>query len=139
MSADPLASFMARLPEIIERALKRALEDGLAVAKRRLRPGGGGPVSRTGVLERSLGARVRRQGDTFIGELYSTAPYAAAQEHGAVIQAKRREYLKFKVQGQWVQKRRVELPARPFLRPGRDAAAAALKRRLAEALREELS
>jgi phage gpG-like protein len=104
-----------------------------------MRPGGGGPRVRSGRLARSLGARVTRRGQTLIGELYASAPYAAAQEHGAVIQARRRRHLRFQVEGRWVMARRVEIPARPYLRPGRDAAAEALPRELAAALEEELS
>ncbi len=117
---------MARLPEVLRQSLEQALEVGLAASQRAMGPGGSGPRVRTGRLLGSLGSRVYASGDGWVGELWADTPYAAAQEYGAVIQAKKAKYLKFRVQGQWVQVKRVVLPARPYLRPGRDAAAQAL-------------
>jgi phage gpG-like protein len=138
-AAGGLADLRRRLPAILEKAMARALETGLEAARARMRPGGGGPRVRSGRLLRSLGSRVTRRGEAVVGELYAEAPYAAAQEHGAVIQARRRKHLRFMVEGRWVMARRVVLPARPFLRPGRDAAAQALEKELVRALEEELS
>lgn len=130
---------LARLPEVAVKSMEQALEVGLEAARRRMTHGGGGPQVRTGRLKRSLKATVRRQGELIIGELTADAPYAAAQENGAVIQAKRRDHLRFRVEGRWVSARRVVLPARPFLRPGMEAAAAALGDILAANLEKELA
>lgn len=97
--------------------LEQMLEQAARAAGRNLTPGGSGPNSRSGALRRSLEWRIYKDGDGYRGQFYSTSPYAAVHEHGAVIQAKRSEYLKFRVQGQWVQKRSVRIPARPFLAP----------------------
>ncbi|MCB2225708.1 MAG: hypothetical protein KQH53_03440 [Desulfarculaceae bacterium] len=123
---DPLEQLTRRLPEVIRQSLEQALEAGLDAARTAMGPGGGGPQVRSGRLLRSLGGRVYQSGDTWIGELYADAPYAGAQEYGAVITAQKAKYLKFRIQGQWVQVKRVVLPARPYLRPGRDAALEAL-------------
>lgn len=133
-ATDPLAALAARLPGILASALKRALEDGLAASRAAMGPGGSGPRSRTGRLARSLYTRVSVRGDEVLGELGSSSFIAGVQEHGAVIQAKAAKYLKFQVQGRWVAVRRVVIPARPFLRPGRDAALAALEKRIHQGL-----
>jgi len=133
---DPIARLADRLPAILRASLEAALADGLAAARGRM--GNGGPAIRTGRLARSLGWRVSGGGgDALEGELYAEAPYAGVQEEGAVILARRAKHLKFRVAGRWVQVRRVVIPARPFLRPGGEAAVAALERHLACALMEE--
>ncbi len=136
---DPLARMWEHLPLVLERALSRALELGLATARGRMAPGGGGPQVRSGRLLRSLGGRVWRRGEGVVAELWARAPYAAAQEYGAVVLAKRSKYLKFRVQGRWVQARRVVIPARPFLRPAAQTMVAALERLVFEEMHKELS
>ncbi|MBU1157036.1 MAG: hypothetical protein KJ921_14355, partial [Proteobacteria bacterium] len=101
--------------------------------------GGGGPQIRTGRLANSLRTEVFQEGDTWVGQLSADTPYAAAQEYGAVIQANQAKYLKFQVQGRWVQKQRVELPARPYLRPGAEAAAEALREIITQKLMEAMA
>ncbi len=134
---NPLEKLAARLPWIMTQALERALETGLAEAKARLH-GGGGPLSKSGFLEGSLALEVWEEGEGASGRLYSGADYAAAQEYGATIQARRARWLKFQAGGHWVQVQRVILPARPFLGPGLEAAGADLERALSEALLEEM-
>lgn len=136
---DPLEQLTRRLPEVIKKSLEQALEAGLDAARAAMGPGGSGPQVRTGRLLRGLGGRITQSGGTWIGELYADAPYAGAQEYGAVITAKKAAYLKFRIQGQWVQVKRVVLPARPYLRPGRDAALTALPALLQSNLAEALS
>lgn len=134
---DPIARLAQRLPAILRASLEAALAEGLAVARSRM--GAGGPAIRSGRLLRSLGWRVTGGGDALEGELFAGAPYAGVQEEGAVILARRAKYLKFRVAGRWVQVRRVVIPARPFLRPGGEAAVAALEAHLTRALMEEMS
>lgn len=135
---DPLAHFLERLPQALRRALERSLEHALATARRRMEPGGGGPRIRSGRLARSLRARVHQRGDRLVGELSSDLPYAGVQEYGAVIQARKARYLKFRVQGRWVQARRVVIPARPYLRPALEEAQRVLEDYLFQALEEEM-
>lgn len=136
---NPFTRLERVLPEVLRASLEQALEVGLAAALDRMRPGGGGPRIRSGRLAGSLAAEVYQAGDTWVGRLSADTPYAAAQEYGAVIQAKKAKYMKFQVQGRWVQKRRVELPARPYLRPGAEAAADALREIVSQKLREALA
>lgn len=135
--ANPLERLAARLPAVLATALERALDAGLAESQTRLN-GGGGPMSRTGFLERSLGVETAPEADGASGRLYSTADYAWVHEYGAVIQARRAKWLKFQVAGRWVQVQRVLIPARPFLGPGLEAAGAALEEALGQALMEEM-
>lgn len=134
---NPVARLAQRLPMVLRASLEAALMEGLAVAQGRM--GNGGPAIRSGRLARSLGWRVWGEGEALTGELYAYAPYARVQEEGAVILARRAKYLKFRVAGRWVQVRRVVVPARPFLRPGGEAAVAALERHLTRAIMEETS
>lgn len=136
---EPWERIKRVFPQVIRRSLEQALEVGLQAARRRMSPGGGGPQIKSGRLARSMGWRVYQRGQTFIGELLATAPYAGVQEHGAQIQATKAKYLKFRVQGRWVQVQRVEIPARPYLRPGRQAAQEALSELLAQNLMEAMS
>jgi len=136
---NPFTRLERVLPEVLRASLEQALQVGLAASLERMRPGGGGPQVRTGRLAGSLRTEVVQEGDAWVGRLIADAPYAAAQEYGAVIQANKAKYLKFQVQGRWVQKRRVELPARPYLRPGIEAAAEALKEIFTQKLMEALA
>lgn len=139
LEENPFTRLERVLPEVLRASLEQALEVGLAAALARMRPGGGRPQIRSGRLAASLATEVYKDGDAWVGRLSADAPYAAAQEHGAVIQANKAKYLKFQVQGRWVQKQRVELPARPYLRPGAEAAAEALKEIVSQKLREALA
>lgn len=47
----------------------------------------------------------------------SSLIYAAIQEYGATIRARRAPYLVFQVGGQWVRVRQVTIPPRPHWRP----------------------
>lgn len=133
-----LSRLSQRLPKIMEEALSQALDHGIRIARRRMEQGDG-PRIRSGKLYASLRKRVTRQGGSLVGEIYSIAPYALAQENGAVIQANKAKYLKFQVQDRWVSVRRVVLPARPYLRPGRDAALEVLDTLIFQAIQKELS
>ena len=137
-SADnPLARLAARLPSILREAMEKALEAGLAASRRRM--GSGGPRVRSGRLSRSLAYRVTQKGNTIVGELYSDVPYAGVHENGAVIQAKKARHLKFRVQGRWVQVKRVVIPARPYLRPGMKEAATRVEEFIMQGIERELS
>jgi len=134
---NPLAEMSRRLPAVLRDSLEQSLEAGLEAARQALgqrsRPGG------QGRLAASLGWRQQGWGLSLEGELYSDLAYAGVQEYGALIQATRAKYLRFQVEGRWVQTRRVQVPARPFLRPGAEAAALALEQHLTQALMENMS
>jgi phage gpG-like protein len=133
---NPLAQLQRRLPTALGQSLERALEDGLEAA--RLALGQRGTPGGRGRLADSLAQRQSGWGLSLEGELYSDLPYAGVQEFGAQIQALRANYLKFQVEGRWVQVKRVTVPARPFLAPGAEAAASALEGYLTSALMEDM-
>ena len=125
------------LANAAEKAMSDVLQEAVRLARRALGPGGSGPRSQSGALSRSLSYRVTRSGDTISGSLETDSPYAWVHEKGAVIQAKKAEYLRFRVGGRWVNKKRVEIPARPFMRPSLEKALEQLPERLGERLAEE--
>lgn len=132
----PLERLQERLPTVLRQGLEAALRDGLAAARQAM---AAGLHERSGRLAASLDYRLdQASGWEAQGSLFSDAPYAAALENGAVIQAKQAKYLRFQVAGHWVRVKRVILPARPFLGPGQEAAAQALEERLSQALMEEM-
>ena len=61
------------------------------------------------------GVRVEPAGDGY--DVVIDRVYAEIQEFGGVINAKNHPYLVFKYNGQWVKKKSVTLPARPYVRP----------------------
>lgn len=132
-----LGRMAARLPKVLRSAMTRALAEGLQRARAAMSPGGGGPQRRTGRLAASLNSAMFQDGDDLVGRLSAHTAYAAAQEYGANIQAKRAEYLKFRVAGRWVQVKKVVLPARPYLGPGAEQAARELEGLVLQALMEE--
>lgn len=62
--------------------------------------------------------------------------YAAIQEYGGEIVPKRARVLRFKVDGEWVQVRRVRIPAQPYVRPTFEADGPEAQAEVAEALRD---
>ncbi len=131
------ADLRQALAHAAEKAMSDVLQEAVRLARRALGPGGGGPRSQSGALSRSLSYRVTRNGDTITGSLETDSPYAWVHEKGAVIQAKKAEYLRFRVGGRWANKKRVEIPARPFMRPSLEKALEQLPERLQARLAEE--
>lgn len=125
------------LAQAAEKAMSDVLQEAVRLARRALGPGGSGPQSKSGALSRSISYRVDRRGDTITGTLETDSPYAWVHEKGAVIQAKKAEYLRFRINGRWVNKERVEIPARPFMRPSLEKALEQLPERLQARLAEE--
>jgi phage gpG-like protein len=72
----------------------------------------------TGTLINSLKARYRRNAN---GASVFFSPwgvkYATIHEFGGKIRAKAGGLLRFKVNGKWVSKKEVRIPARPYFRP----------------------
>lgn len=73
---------------------------------------------RTGRLKASIQGTAQVVGDLIVGSIGTNVVYARIQELGGTIRAINGPYLKFQVGGQWVQKKEVVIPARPFLEPG---------------------
>lgn len=114
---DGLDQLGDTLNQALQDTLRQTLDTGLDQARGNLE-NGVGPTSRSGFLAASLGSDLSASGDGYLATLYSDASYAPVQEFGAFIQARQAAYLKFQVQGQWVQVKSVTIPARPFLSPG---------------------
>jgi len=68
---------------------------------------------RTGTLRRGITAKA----SGLRGWLGDPVIYAGIHEFGGTIRAKRSKYLKFKIGNQWISKKEVKIPARPFLLP----------------------
>jgi hypothetical protein len=70
--------------------------------------------------------------------IYTDTIYARVHELGAVIHARRAPYLKFQIDGQWVQVRSVKIPARPHWRPAIDKAKTPIIREIGNELNRRL-
>ncbi len=128
-----------RIRAALPRALEAAMDQGLKAARARLNPGGGGPVSRSSRLSRSIATKVVEAGwGAWKGQLYATVVYAPVHEFGATIRPRLHPYLLFQVHGQWIRKPQVRIPPRPFLHPGLRAAAEAFREMMAQAIAREL-
>ena len=111
------SAFVARAHADIARAVVKVADAGFARGKDpygRAWPkplAGGRPLVKTGALRQSLRPSASARGARVI----TTLKYAGVHNRGAVIRAKRSRYLKFRVRGQFVQKRQVKIPKRTFL------------------------
>ena len=79
---------------------------------------GGPPAWRTGRLAASVTSRLSRAGGFSASAAVSPhVVYAATQEHGGIHYARRAHYMHWiNTGGSWY-KKRVDIPARPYLRP----------------------
>jgi HK97 gp10 family phage protein len=71
----------------------------------------------TGNLRSSIRTRLPKHGVVLVG---THVVYAAIHEFGGTITAKNAPWLVFKVGGQWVRTKSVNIRARPYLRPALD-------------------
>jgi hypothetical protein len=71
---------------------------------------------RTGTLYDSAQGEVTNDAAGVVGTVFSNTPYSRAQEYGATIVPTNGEFLKFQIDGHWVQVRQVVLPERSYLR-----------------------
>lgn len=69
---------------------------------------------KTGNLKRSITHDVERGAKQVAGTVGTNLIYAPIQEYGGVIRAKR-DYLVFRINGQWVKTKSVRLPGRRYL------------------------
>jgi len=74
----------------------------------------------TGHLRSSIRSKVERKDKRLIGTVGSYGvKYARIHELGGIIRPKTAKALRFQVEpGKWVTVKKVEMPARPYLRPG---------------------
>jgi len=110
--SEPLASAGRALLTRVQLGFRRS-EDPYGRPWKAVRRGGQPLVDR-GRLRRSFSYRVDRDG-LVIG---TNVRYARVHQTGAVIRAKNHPYLRFRVGGQWVRKKKVTIPARPMLPNG---------------------
>ena len=90
----------------------------LAEATAKKRMGKAGELNvRTGHLRRSITSRVEDKGDAVVGSIGSAIVYSRINELGGTIRPKVQKYLKFQIDGHWVSKKKVTIPARPYLKP----------------------
>ena len=74
----------------------------------------------SGTLRRSIHTVVVRKGMRADCTIGTNLVYAAIQEFGGVISAKRARMLAFQIDGEWVFAKQVTIPAHPYLRPAFD-------------------
>ena len=75
---------------------------------------GNKPLIGSGALMNS--ETIDSRSDTHISISWGNGlPYAMIQQYGGVVQAKNVPYLKFKMGDQWVSKKSVKIPARPYV------------------------
>jgi phage gpG-like protein len=117
LSLDPKSKAILEKDKVAFReGMRKGLVDAMYFLEAEIKKSfgsGNTPKVRTGALRRSIKAKV----SDLRGQVGSSLVYAAAQEFGAIIKARRSEYLTFKIGDMWVKKRSVELPARPYLYP----------------------
>ncbi|MDE2101877.1 MAG: phage virion morphogenesis protein [Patescibacteria group bacterium] len=94
---------------------------------------------RTGTLRSSIQVRMNDSVDEIRGDVFTNLIYAKVHEYGKTITAKNVPFLKFQVDGRWVQKRQVTIPARPYMAPALREQAPAIITRLEAAIEETLS
>lgn len=85
----------------------------------------------TGNLANSFG--IKRKGRQVLVGVWGVV-YAAIHEFGGMIEARQGKYLKFQVDGNWVQVTKVHIPARPYLRPAVDENKPAIEKAIGNTL-----
>ena len=110
-----LAPVMRNIGEIVRTSIERNFEAGGRPDKwplsGRVKNEGGQTLSDTARLRRSFTVR----GYPDRAEVGTNDIKAAIHQLGGIIRAKNKPFLKFKIGNQWVQKKEVRIPARPFL------------------------
>lgn len=113
--AKNLSPAMRIIGEIVRASVVKNFEDEGRPAKwqksKRASSQGGQTLTDTARLRRSITSKAF----TDRAEIGTNVKYAAIHQFGGVIKAKSSKYLKFRIGGQWAQKKQVTIPARPFL------------------------
>jgi phage gpG-like protein len=84
-----------------------------------------------GNLTNNIG--VRREGNTVLAGVFGVV-YAKVHEFGGVIVPRRKKFLAFQVNGEWVFTKKATIPARPYLRPAIDEHMPEVKQAIEDAL-----
>lgn len=109
------ARAMRGIGEIVRTSIERNFEKGGRPDRwpisGRVKASGGQTLSDTGRLRRSFTVR----GYKDRAEVGTNVKYAAIHQLGGVIEAKNKPYLTFKIGGKFISKKRVTMPARPFM------------------------
>ena len=110
-----MSPVMRNIGEIVRTSIERNFEAGGRPDKwplsGRVKKEGGQTLSDTARLRRSFTVR----GYPDRAEVGTNDIKAAIHQLGGIIRAKNKPFLKFKIGNQWVQKKEVRIPARPFL------------------------
>lgn len=69
----------------------------------------------------------------------ATHPGAKIHEFGGVITPKDAEWLQFEVDGEWVKTKKVNMPARPYMRPAIDTKKSEIAAAIAESISRRIS
>lgn len=107
-------------PKEFNLALEQGFAHGVKLVESKIKKSfgkTGKPNVVTGHLRRSIYSKVVDRGRTISGIIGSNLVYAAIQEEGGVIKAKRSPYLKFRINNRWVNVQQVTIPARPYIEP----------------------
>ncbi len=143
-----LLAIEANVIAVANAAFRRTTADARARARENVTRGRPGLIARSGALYRgiSLGPYVQRAPGAIAEQrIYVKGPaarYAHVHEYGAVIRAKRKPWLVFRLYqpwdtdrptGPWRRAKQVRIPKRPFLWPAARAAADDFPRHFAEA------
>ena len=117
---------LSEMPREVPKAVQRGLESALVTVTESLktrRLSGRGPYppsqhklgARSGVLRDSVYYRTSVRGNTVTGTIGSDVLYAPVHEYGAVIHARNKPYLVFKIRGKTIRAKSVTIPERaPF-------------------------
>ena len=111
---------LKKMPEKVKPAITKGMRNAMFLVEReaKLNMGKAGkPQVRTGHLRRSIKSDVYNKGNDVVGAVGSNLVYAPVQELGAIIKAKTGDYLRFKINNQFVSVKQVVIPPRPYLAP----------------------
>lgn len=104
-----------RYPNAVYTGVKEASEVVKKAAQRNV---SGRFTARSGEMERSIAAIVSKKPVGGVIRINKKAQYPKGiHERGGTITAKRKPWLVFQINGQWVKRKTVTIPARPFLGP----------------------
>ena len=106
---------MRIIGEIVRTSIERNFEAGGRPVKwplsGRVKSEGGQTLTDKAILRRSFTVRGYRDR----AEVGTNVKYAAIHQLGGVIKAKNKPYLRFKIGKQWIAKKEIVIPARPFM------------------------
>lgn len=110
---------ISKMPEEIQRGLEIGLKKAVLIiegdAKRSFRGRSHSELSvGTGHLRRSIYSRMKSPLEYIVG---SNVKYANIHQYGGTIKPKTKEVLQFKIGDKFITTKKVNMPARPFIKP----------------------